>query len=677
MNRFFAIANRRYLKPLLALNLLLLAGLTYVIHSRPMRWQANAKLILPSSPGALGGDPLDPPRGEEWQVSPPLNPLSHIDGSLPQLWQQDRERDRFETVEDYRELFTASQQSGAFVLTLEVGADEPEMALERLERLIALLGDRFTQLRQGEPTEGATFTSEALVLAEAQLRSAQDQLTAFKVAAGGGKVEIQQRTLAEALSQLKTRYIAITTAQLSHQTEVDIVQARLKLTPDQPVPSSAFGEDETSRFLRQEIVRLDGEIARMRSIYQDDYPEVLRLQAERDQLQQQEAIQRANTLGANLPGSEVGPQSSDWMESLLLAQTTASKQLREAQELRQKIVELEQQIQVLPQQQAQLAELQRDYDNAQEVYNGLVAQETESSLNVAEADPSLQILAQPTVLAQPIGPKLSLMILGALFTAGFSLVALVMLLLEIRNPLPSPVNVLSSDSASGRRGLGTVPRFSISLQGNESLELAFQRLASGITGLRLKRRRILVSSATSGEGKTTALIGLGLALAALGFRVLLVDGDFYQAGLTQRLKRQLRVRSSRAEMLGAPVAVAPNLDLMPTTPGQSRRAMEFVARGDFETTLALAEGAGKYDYLLVDSAPMERTRETPMMGAATENVLWVTRAGFNQQDQIERAMGEFSRYRVNLLGLLVTATTQNSKPKPTQVYRQNSWSGTG
>lgn len=274
---------------------------------------------------------------------------------------------------------------------------------------------------------------------------------------------------------------------------------------------------------------------------------------------------------------------------------------------------------------------------------------------------------QPNVSAQPIGPNLGLMILGALLTAGFSIAALVLLLERCNNPLLSPAD----DCAADLRLLGRLPLLSKpaqQLQGIEPPELAFQRLAAGITTLQLMRRRILVSSAASGEGKTTAVIGLGRALAALGFRVLLVDGDFYRAGLTRRLQRKTGTLTNAAEMLGAPVAVAPNLDLMPTAPGQSRRAMAFVARGDFDLALALAERSRHYDYLLVDSAPVELTRETPIMGVATENVLLVTRVGVSERGQVYRALDAFSPHRVNLLGLLINQATHHSKPKAHKVY---------
>ena len=683
MNRLFAIANR-HLKPLLGLNLLLLAGLAYAIYTRPTSWQANAKLIVPSTSGALDVNlgKLGQLRGAGLEVSPQLNPLTMLssvllsDDTMTELWQQDSERDRFETVEDFSKLFTVAQQDGTTILALEVGGDEPELAQERLDRLIDLFGDRLNQLRAAESTERASFTEDERVAAAARLAEAQADVATFQELSGLVSSETQTRALVETLGQLRNRYTEVSAAQLASQAQVVTLQTRLGLSPEEAVQSLALGEDEVYQFLRQEIARLDSLLAEMQSLYQDNHPQVLQLLSKRQKLLDQALVQRWQTAGSLAVDTDAGPRSGELIQQLLMAESASKAEAEEAKALEQQMAQLQAQIQSLPQKQSQLASLQRDYDIAEGVYNGLVAKGKESSLNAFNAYPSVQVLDQPNVSAQPIGPKLSLMIVGAMFASAFSSVALV-LLLESRNPLLSPADVFAADLPV----LGTVPQLSrqdLQLKGLQPPDLAFRRLASGLTAMNLQRKRILVSSAASGEGKTTVTIGLGRALAALGFRVLLVDGDFYQASLSKRLKLKTGALGNTAEILGAPVTVAPNLDLMPTVPGQSRRSMEFVARGDFDTTLSLAERSGQYDYLLVDSAPVVLTSETPIMAAATENVLLVTRAGCSERDQVYRTLQEFARHRVNLLGLLINGDTfSSSKPKAGQVYRPKSRSGSG
>lgn len=668
MNRLFAIATR-HLKPLLGLNLLLFAGLAYAIQTRPTSWQANAKLIVPSTSGSLDVSlgKLGQLRGSELEVSPQLNPLTMMssillsDDMMTELWKQDPEVANFPTVEAYAQLFTVSPEEGTTILTLGVGGDQPALAEERLARLIKRFRDRLNNLRQSEAGERSSLTKTEAAAAKARLVELQAQVAAFQQSSGLISSETQTRTLVESLSQLKSRYTDVRAAQLSSEAQLATLQQRLDLTPAEAVQSLALGEDETYKFLRQQIVQLDVEIAAASSLYVDDHPQVALLVSEREKLRTQEAAQRTRTAGADVQRPEAGPRSGELMQQLLLAEGAAKAYQQEATELQKQIQRIEQRLQSLPAQQAKLDSLQRDYENAESIYNGLVAKAQESNLNAFSAYPSVQILDQPNVSAQPLGPKLSFMVLGALLASALGSLALV-LLLESRNPLLSPADVFAADLPV----LGAVPLLTTEAQLLQSLQpphLAFQRLASAISMMELSRRRILISSAMGGEGKTAVTVGLGRALAALGFRVLLVDGDFSQAGLTRQLQDSAGALSQTSQVLGAPVAIAPNLDLMPTAPGQAN-AMAFLARGDFDAMLGLAERAGHYDYLLVDSAPMALSGETSLMGTATENVMLVARAGFSERDQVYRTLEEFARHRVRLLGLILNqATDPKAAPK--------------
>lgn len=675
MNRLFAIAKRR-LKPLLAFNLLLLAGLTYSLHTRPMSWNARVTLMNPAVSAPLKGRSASvaprPLASLQARLSGASLPLTLHDGlssvwlsneMLMALWQQDRERDRFASLAAYSALFTLSPQNGGASLLLNVEASESAIAQDRLDRWMALLGDRLAQLPSAESARPVTFTQADVALAEAQLEQAQAELTAFQTASGLISGETQARGLVEILGQLKNRQTEITAAQLSNQVQLDTFREQLDLTPEGVMQSLALGEDEAYQLLRQDITRLDAQIVERGSLYQADHPELRSLQFERDQLQQQAASLRTQLTGSPELSTEAGASSFELSKQLLGAKTNAKAKQQVAQALSQQIAHLEQQLQSLPQQQAQLAKLQRQYDIAEGAYRDALAQGTSSSFNSAEAYPEVQLLVPPQLVAEPIGPKLGLMVLGVLFMAGGGSTALALLPERRRSQ-----SGLADEPKLNLPVLGTVPWLSAPgsrQRRSDARKFAFQRLAAGITAMNLQRRRLLVSSAVSREGKTTATIGLGLALAALGFRVLLVDGDFAQAGLTQRLQRKIATVNTTTEMLGAPVSMAPNLDLMPTAPGRSRQAMNFIASGKFEAQLDWAERVGRYDYLLVDTAPVELTNETSMMGTVAPNVLLVTRSGVSQRDQVYQALAEFSQHRVHLLGLLIHETTPH-RPSPRQ-----------
>jgi capsular exopolysaccharide synthesis family protein len=166
---------------------------------------------------------------------------------------------------------------------------------------------------------------------------------------------------------------------------------------------------------------------------------------------------------------------------------------------------------------------------------------------------------------------------------------------------------------------------------------------------------ILITSALPGEGKTVTVVNLGVTLASLGSRVVVVDCDMRRpcchitAGVENRpgFVKAMTGQADLSEVI-LPVPGVANLHVVPCgpIPPNPAEVLSSPITGEL-----LHKLRAQFDYVLVDSPPVLSVADTRILATLTDAVVLVTRAHSTPYDVVRRARSTLYGSGARILGV--------------------------
>ncbi len=170
------------------------------------------------------------------------------------------------------------------------------------------------------------------------------------------------------------------------------------------------------------------------------------------------------------------------------------------------------------------------------------------------------------------------------------------------------------------------------------------------------RKILLVTSACPGEGKTTLVGNLGIALAQQGHKVLLVDGNFQGPSLHDLFPAEdSRGIAGLLEGGGDPLEAVretgvANLYCLPAGPSLSTPSVSLESPRAAEILDGLKQG---FDRILLDSAALLECSETSCLARRADAVLWVISSGETSREKAIWAKKSLTLLDSRILGIVL------------------------
>lgn len=330
-----------------------------------------------------------------------------------------------------------------------------------------------------------------------------------------------------------------------------------------------------------------------------------------------------------------------------------------------------------PEQERILTQIGRQQEVRSGLYLMLLQKREENSISLSATANKANMIEVPLHGGQ-VSPKPNIIYLTAL-GIGLLLPALIMFVLSLLRyrieghddvmrltALPILADVaIASDTAKTKADIV------VHENKNNQMEEIFRSMRTNLQFmLGEKDKVIMFTSTTSGEGKTFNCANLAVSFALLGKKVLIVGLDIrkprlaelfeinnHHNGITPLMTMEEPKWSDIAEQI-LPSGVNKNLDLLMAGPIPPNPA-ELMARPSLEVIFNVLRD--KYDYILVDTAPVGLVTDTLQVGRVADATIYMCRADYTAKSSFELINGLANDEKLPNMSIVINGIDMSKK----------------
>lgn len=298
-----------------------------------------------------------------------------------------------------------------------------------------------------------------------------------------------------------------------------------------------------------------------------------------------------------------------------------------------------------PGQERQLVSISRQQEIKAGLYLMLLQKREENAITLASTANNARIVDEALADAVPVSPKGKMIYLAALIL-GIALPVAVIYVIELfKYKIEGRADVEKITSAPI---IGDIPlseatpeEGSVVVHENQNDLMAetFRNIRTNVLYMMQSNQKvILVTSTTTGEGKTFVSSNLAVSLALLGKRVVIVGLDIRKPGLNKAF-RMSHKEGGISQFLADPEhtdlmalvqvsGINANLHILPGGPIPPNPT-ELVARESLPQAIGILKE--HFDYIVLDTAPIGMVTDTQLIARTADASIYVCRADYTHK----------------------------------------------
>ena len=172
---------------------------------------------------------------------------------------------------------------------------------------------------------------------------------------------------------------------------------------------------------------------------------------------------------------------------------------------------------------------------------------------------------------------------------------------------------------------------------------------------------IAISSPNASEGKTTTAINTAITFSQLNKKVIIVDTDSRRPSVHQKLKLTndigcLDIITKKVTLEDAVKHYNEYLDVL--TVGSGSNSAELFSSAGFDKLLL--ELRDKYDYIIIDTPPVNLVSDSLVVSQKCDGLLLVVRTGVTTYNTFNEALANIKKLGIKLFGTVMNGVGADS-----------------
>ena len=626
-------------------------------------------LPMPTAPTAEGdapavaeGDP-DAPEATGWKAMAGnlLERMKDSYGKIRDPSSSNAERlNREEVVKAFQNTVKVEQVRNSRMLNIQVENASPQLAA----RIANSVTDAFIALnlerRMDSSSYAKNFLETQLGLTKARLEESERKLNEY--ARSKNILTLDEKT--NVLNQTFTEYSTALT-----KAEQEVIKAESDYEAIKTAPNTARQvlESVTIQNYKDQLSKLDQAYQEAAKVYKDDFPKMKQLRGQMDELN--ERIQ------------------AEVQSILASVRNQAQTAKRQENLIRTRLQQTRSEIMSAQDRSVDFNLLKREVDTNRELYNGLLQQVKQVGVAGGVEANNIQVVDKAEVPLFPYKPRLAL-------NAAIGLLAGIVLGLGIVFLMESMDD--SIKFADEVEKLLQVPLLGVIPKVKEKTNLASLALLvhedprgqmaeayrSVRTALQFSTadgapRRLVLTSTTKNEGKSTTALALAINFAQMGAKVVLIDADMRNPSVhkymnlpnTAGLSNYLSGHGKPGEITR--MSAIDNLMIITAGPIPPS-PVDLLTGPRLGELMDLLEVRGA-QYIIFDGPPVLGLADAIVLGNQVHSVLFVAQASQTRKSHIKDAFRRLRMAGVMPCGVVLTKTTAQN----TAYYTYDNYYGYG